>query len=116
LRNDTTPETFRLRYRIRIGRDNSRDSINDVSGDDDTDDDATPHESTAAYLLPCEYIRIEPTSAWGHSANISVWYVELHGIDDPEYIQSACYTYKRVSNILFVLYKYRVNLTHIIGM
>ncbi|KAI8056701.1 hypothetical protein BDF22DRAFT_667533 [Syncephalis plumigaleata] len=89
LRNDTTPETFRLRYRIRVGRDNSHDDDNGDGGGD------LLNESAAAYLLPCEYIRIEPASAWGQSANISIWYVELHGIDDPEYIQSARYLYKQ---------------------
>ncbi|RKP25975.1 Muskelin N-terminus-domain-containing protein [Syncephalis pseudoplumigaleata] len=81
LHNDTMPETFRLRYRIRIGRDS-------IEGEEAA-------ASDAAYLLPCQYIRIEPVAAWGPGANLGVWYVELHGMDEPAYIESIEHTYKQ---------------------
>lgn len=34
-------------------------------------------------LIPVRYIKLEPLESWGSNFNYSLWYVELHGIDDP---------------------------------
>jgi len=34
-------------------------------------------------MIPVRYIRLEPLESWGSNFNYSLWYVELHGIDNP---------------------------------
>lgn len=35
--------------------------------------------------LPILYLKIVPLLSWGPSFNFSIWYIELHGQDDPMY-------------------------------
>ncbi|XP_050538902.1 muskelin isoform X2 [Daktulosphaira vitifoliae] len=48
-------------------------------------------------MIPIRYIRIEPLESWGSNFNYSLWYVELHGLDDPN----------TVSNEIIKFYRYR---------
>ncbi|XP_063226200.1 muskelin isoform X2 [Bacillus rossius redtenbacheri] len=57
LKNDSIPETFPLRHII------------------------------ANSPFPCRYIKIVPLQAWGPSFNFSIWFVELTGIDDWEFVK-----------------------------
>ncbi|RKO92671.1 Muskelin N-terminus-domain-containing protein, partial [Blyttiomyces helicus] len=59
LRNDSEPETFSLKHKA-----------NDV-------------------IFPCQYIKIVPLLAWGANFNFSIWYVELRGISNPEYVEKT---------------------------
>jgi hypothetical protein len=72
---------------MRIGR----DSLEEGEGEEKVD------ETPAAYLLPCRYLRIEPVTAWGPGANLSIWYIELNGIDQPEHMQPILHTYQQAS-------------------
>ncbi|CAG8499389.1 16163_t:CDS:10 [Acaulospora morrowiae] len=63
LRNNPRPESFRLKYRM-----------NQV-------------------LLPCQYIKIVPIVAYSPEFSFSIWYVELKGIRDREFVQKAYFDY-----------------------
>jgi hypothetical protein len=86
LQNNAKSETFKLRYRVRIGQ------CDDVQ----TDVGIVRENRDALYLLPCRYIRIEPIAAWGPGANLSIWHVALHGVDDPELMESIEQEYEKV--------------------
>ncbi|CAG8451778.1 448_t:CDS:10 [Paraglomus occultum] len=59
LRNDHEPETFPLKHR-------------------------------ANYVyLPFQYIKIVPMAAWGANFNFSIWYIEIRGVDDQDFVQDA---------------------------
>lgn len=47
------------------------------------------------------YVQIMPLLSWGPSFNFSIWYVELHGQDDPVYVQESLKGYNTVG-FLFV--------------
>ncbi|XP_037927046.1 muskelin [Hermetia illucens] len=70
LQNDSNPETFDLRH------------VND-NGE----------------LLPVMYVQIMPLLSWGPSFNFSIWYVELHGQDDPVYVQESLKGYNTLREI-----------------
>ncbi|EDW09382.1 uncharacterized protein Dmoj_GI19068 [Drosophila mojavensis] len=57
LKNDNIPEVFNLRCMTEDGAEN----------------------------LPILYLKIVPLLSWGPSFNFSIWYIELHGQDDPMY-------------------------------
>ncbi|CAG7818322.1 unnamed protein product [Allacma fusca] len=59
LKNDSYPETFTLKH--------------DIDG----------------YSFPCKFIKIVPLQSWGPSFNFSIWYVELNGVDDFEYVKPS---------------------------
>lgn len=42
------------------------------------------HTLDDSSMIPVRYIRLEPLESWGSNFNYSLWYVELHGIDDPQ--------------------------------
>lgn len=49
LKNDSVPETFRLKHTVN------------------------------GHLMPCRYIKIVPIQSWGPSFNFSIWYVAIEG-------------------------------------
>ncbi|KAK3912329.1 Muskelin [Frankliniella fusca] len=57
LKNNSTPETFELRHEV------------------------------GGQPLPCRYIKIVPLQSWGPSFNFSIWFVELHGISDWNFVK-----------------------------
>ena len=59
LKNDTIPETFRLKH-----------VVND-------------------HYLPVNYVKITPLECWKPSFNFSIWYVALEGDDSPEMVQNS---------------------------
>lgn len=40
-------------------------------------------------FFPCRYIKIMPVQAWGPSFNFSIWFVELQGIDDWQFVKTC---------------------------
>lgn len=44
--------------------------------------------------LPCATV---PLMSWGPSFNFSIWYIELHGIEDPDVVQPCLNWYSKVS-------------------
>lgn len=48
--------------------------------------------------MPVQYIKIEPLKTWGPSLNYSIWYVELHGYDDPLHSSKTVQEYTMVRN------------------
>ncbi|KAJ3288309.1 Muskelin 1, intracellular mediator containing kelch motif [Rhizoclosmatium sp. JEL0117] len=63
LRNDSEPETFSLKYKQN------------------------------GVVFPCQYIKIAPHLAWGPNFNFSIWYVELRGLQQPEYVDKIQWNY-----------------------
>ncbi|XP_026741062.1 muskelin isoform X1 [Trichoplusia ni] len=63
LKKDSAPETFRLRYRTQEG-----------------------------LYLPVRYIKIVPQQSWGPAYNYTIWYVELQGKNQEEFISNALET------------------------
>ncbi|KAI9353852.1 Muskelin N-terminus-domain-containing protein [Obelidium mucronatum] len=63
LRNDTEPETFSLKHKV-----------NDV-------------------VFPCQYIKIVPHLAWGPNFNFSIWFVELKGLQQHEFVDKIHWNY-----------------------
>ena len=59
LRNDTVPESFRLKHVVN------------------------------EQYLPCKYIKITPLECWKPSFNFSIWYGGLEGEDSTDIVQSA---------------------------
>ncbi|ELU02476.1 hypothetical protein CAPTEDRAFT_169790 [Capitella teleta] len=37
--------------------------------------------------FPCKYIKIVPIQSWGPNFNFSIWFVELHGVEDSEKVK-----------------------------
>ncbi|XP_048465952.1 muskelin [Rhincodon typus] len=66
LKNDYNKETFTLKHKI---------------------DDQ---------MFPCRFIKIVPLMSWGPSFNFSIWYVELHGIDEPDIVQPCLNWYSKM--------------------
>ncbi|XP_072942576.1 muskelin [Epargyreus clarus] len=63
LKKDNIPETFKLRNRTNEG-----------------------------LYLPLRYIKIVPIQSWGPSYSYTIWYVELHGIDNEDLVTRAIET------------------------
>lgn len=74
LRNDNEPETFPAVY--------PRWNQNGEAPSQENDDRYPSLMNT----IPVTYLKIIPLAAWGNSFNFSIWYVELHGDDDPALI------------------------------
>eukprot|EP00761_Pharyngomonas_kirbyi_P001116 gb/GECH01001117.1/.p1 GENE.gb/GECH01001117.1/~~gb/GECH01001117.1/.p1 ORF type:complete len:811 (+),score=134.38 gb/GECH01001117.1/:1-2433(+) len=66
LRNDDQPEKFFTRYQTESG-------IN----------------------VPCQFIKIEPISAWGTNYHPSIWYTEVFGIQEPDFVDPLVKQYKQ---------------------
>ena len=41
--------------------------------------------------------------SWGPSFNFSIWYIELHGIDEPDVVQPCLNWYSKVGMVLFFI-------------
>ncbi|KAJ3612188.1 hypothetical protein NHX12_020464 [Muraenolepis orangiensis] len=37
-------------------------------------------------MFPCKFVKIVPLMSWGPSFNFSIWYIELHGMEDPDVV------------------------------
>ena len=70
LKNDTIPETFRLKHVV--------------------------HE----HYLPVKYVKITPLECWKPSFNFSIWYVSLEGDDSSEIVQTSLAWHDQVSNMI----------------
>lgn len=44
-----------------------------------------------------------PLMSWGPSFNFSIWYIELHGIEDPDVVQPCLNWYSKVSTLWLLL-------------
>lgn len=44
------------------------------------------HTLDNSSMIPVRYIKLEPLESWGSNFNYSLWYVELHGIDEPNLV------------------------------
>jgi len=71
LKNDNVPEVFNLRCLTEDGSEN----------------------------LPILYLKIVPLLSWGPSFNFSIWYVELHGQDDPMYTSARMKNYNALREL-----------------
>lgn len=49
----------------------------------------------ASVYLSCATV---PLMSWGPSFNFSIWYIELHGIEDPDVVQPCLNWYSKVSS------------------
>nr|XP_019955452.1 PREDICTED: muskelin isoform X2 [Paralichthys olivaceus] len=65
LKNDYNKETFTLKYKI------------------------------DEQMFPCRFVKIVPLMSWGPSFNFSIWYIELHGIEDPDVVQPCLNWYSK---------------------
>lgn len=65
LRNDNVPEIFHLRCKTEDGSEQ----------------------------LPILFVKIVPLLSWGPTFNFSIWYIELHGQDDPMYTSVSLRNY-----------------------
>ena len=70
LKNDTVPETFRLKHVV--------------------------HD----HYLPVNYVKITPLECWKPSFNFSIWYVSLEGDDTSEMVQNSLAWHDQVSTYL----------------
>ncbi|XP_001361411.1 muskelin isoform X1 [Drosophila pseudoobscura] len=71
LKNDNIPEVFNLRCMTEDGSEN----------------------------LPVLYLKIVPLLSWGPSFNFSIWYIEIHGQDDPMYTCARMKNYNTLREI-----------------
>lgn len=57
------------------------------------------HMSECPFLMlsVCVWLRTVPLMSWGPSFNFSIWYIELHGIEDPDVVQPCLNWYSKVS-------------------
>lgn len=55
-------------------------------------------------MIPVRYIRLEPLESWGSNFNYSLWYVELHGIDDSYVISSEVTKYYQVKFTILLFF------------
>lgn len=62
------------------------------------------HTLEDSSMIPVRYIKLEPLESWGSNFNYSLWYVELHGIDDPYVISRETTKFYQVNFkiILFI--------------
>lgn len=67
--------------------------------------DSIPEIFTVRYLteegekFPILYVKIMPLLSWGPSFNFSIWYVELHGQDDPMFMGLSLKNYNMAREI-----------------
>lgn len=59
-----------------------------LSNNSDLETFSLRHTLENSSMIPVKYIRLEPLESWGSNFNYSLWYVELHGIDDHHLISS----------------------------
>ncbi|XP_037947851.1 muskelin [Teleopsis dalmanni] len=71
LKNDAIPEVFKLRSRTEDGSEN----------------------------LAILFLKIVPLLSWGPTFNFSIWYVELHGQDDPMYTSPCLKNYNKLREV-----------------
>ena len=71
LKNDPTPETFRLRHMIN------------------------------GHYLPIRYVKILPLLSWGPSFNYSIWFVSLNGDDRDTVVKPALAWHNEVGKTLW---------------
>ncbi|CAH4030331.1 unnamed protein product [Pieris brassicae] len=50
------------------------------------------HRTTEGLYLPVKYIKIVPLQSWGPVSNYTIWYVELEGKKQPEFISNVMET------------------------
>lgn len=50
-----------------------------------------------------------PLMSWGPSFNFSIWYIELHGIEDPDVVQPCLNWYSKVSRDLLNVFQLKVH-------
>ncbi|XP_067630617.1 muskelin isoform X2 [Eurosta solidaginis] len=74
LRNDNIPEVFNLRCKTEDGSEE----------------------------LPILYMKIVPLLSWGPTFNFSIWYIELHGQDDPMYTSESLKNYNMLREVEIV--------------
>ncbi|CAH1724481.1 muskelin [Aphis gossypii] len=70
------------------------------------------HTLENSTMIPVRYIRLEPLESWGSNFNYSLWYVELHGIDDSHIISneiSRFYQFREETLIRLCLKHFRQN-------
>lgn len=70
LKNDTVPESFRLKH-----------IVND-------------------HYLPVKYVKITPLECWKPNFNFSIWYVALEGDDSTELVQTSLSWHDHVSSLM----------------
>ncbi|KAK7692405.1 hypothetical protein QCA50_004030 [Cerrena zonata] len=75
LRNDPIPETFVL-----------------------------PHTNTAGVPFPIQFVKIVPLSAHGQSFHTSIWYIALHGISDPEFVENVRVQHEQYQETIILRY------------
>ncbi|KAJ0015348.1 hypothetical protein NQD34_008968 [Periophthalmus magnuspinnatus] len=46
-------------------------------------------------MFPCRFVKIVPLMSWGPSFNFSIWFIELHGIEDPDVVQPCLNWYSK---------------------
>uniref|UniRef100_A0A3Q3NE02 Muskelin 1, intracellular mediator containing kelch motifs n=1 Tax=Mastacembelus armatus TaxID=205130 RepID=A0A3Q3NE02_9TELE len=46
-------------------------------------------------MFPCRFVKIVPLMSWGPSFNFSIWYIELHGVEDPDVVQPCLNWYSK---------------------
>ncbi|XP_064795776.1 muskelin isoform X3 [Oncorhynchus masou masou] len=46
-------------------------------------------------MFPCRFVKIVPLMSWGPSFNFSIWYIELHGIEEPDVVQPCLNWYSK---------------------
>lgn len=51
--------------------------------------------------LICIYFFLVPLMSWGPSFNFSIWYIELHGIEEPDVVQPCLNWYSKVTEPVF---------------
>ncbi|XP_017485402.1 PREDICTED: muskelin isoform X1 [Rhagoletis zephyria] len=74
LKNDNVPEVFNLRCKTEDGSEQ----------------------------LPILFVKIVPLLSWGPTFNFSIWYIELHGQDDPMYTSASLKNYNMLREIEIV--------------
>ncbi|XP_049309463.1 muskelin isoform X1 [Bactrocera dorsalis] len=74
LRNDNVPEVFNLRCKTEDGSEQ----------------------------LPILFVKIVPLLSWGPTFNFSIWYIELHGQDDPMYTSVSLRNYNMLREVEIV--------------
>lgn len=73
LKNDTVPESFRLKHIVN------------------------------EHYLPVKYVKITPLECWKPNFNFSIWYVALEGDDSTELVQASLSWHDQVRISEFVL-------------
>uniref|UniRef100_A0A3P8UPD0 Muskelin 1, intracellular mediator containing kelch motifs n=1 Tax=Cynoglossus semilaevis TaxID=244447 RepID=A0A3P8UPD0_CYNSE len=78
-----------------MGEDNMTELLSSGLKNDYNKETFTLKHKIDEQMFPCRFVKIVPLMSWGPSFNFSIWYIELHGIEEPDVVQPCLNWYSK---------------------